>query len=360
MTWEQRIRQCGAPGPMIVDQYSETHTHRVPLAEVSPAPAERHESRSAGAIIVGVDGSERSADAIALADWLAESLEGELVFVYNHPYGAPSTVGGSQEDEQLMRSISDTTFAQVHQLVRHDHEPGIRVTHAVSPAIGLQQIAEHEHAQLIVVGPSHRSGLGRVRPGSIGERLLYGAPVPIAIAPTGYARALSSLGLIACGFDGSPESHLAFNWAAQLAQASGGRLWVISAHMPMAYGGLGFGAESVDPIRRRDLEHEQQAAIADYRGQVEATVLDGDPARTLVEVSQEANLLVMGSRGFGPLQSTLLGGVSQYVVRHAACPVVIHPRSELRAANPQPLFDHVDEPAPMRQMEVDTDALRHA
>ena len=65
-------------------------------------------------------------------------------------------------------------------------------------------------------------------------------------------------------------------------------------------------------------------------------MLDGDAARTLVEASQEADILVMGSRGHGPLQAALLGGVSHYVVRHAACPVVIHPRSAVGQGTSEP------------------------
>jgi nucleotide-binding universal stress UspA family protein len=142
-------------------------------------------------------------------------------------------------------------------MVRHDHEPGLRVTHAVSPAVGLLEMAERENARLIVVGPSHRSGLGRVRPGSVGELLLSGAPIPVAIAPRGYAdEAAPWQGLVVSAFDGSPESRLALDWAAHLARSSDRRLRVISVHTPIAYSGFGFVAVSVDPMVRSDLEAE--------------------------------------------------------------------------------------------------------
>jgi nucleotide-binding universal stress UspA family protein len=335
MNWEERIRRLGAPGPQIDDRFSEIHRPRGIATESSPA-GPISTPGPAGPIIVGVEGSERSSDALALADLLAGLLGGPLVLVHNRPREEPPKFLEPRQDEQLMRSVSDSTFAQVQKLVSNGHKPGIRATHADSAAEGLQQIAEHENAQLIVVGPSHRSGLGRVRPGSVGERLLSGAPVPVAIAPRGYSDTPPWLGLVASAFDGSPESRLALDWAAKLAESSSRRLRVISVHMPVSFAGLGFGAESVDPIVRRDLEHEQHAALAAYDGLVEYRLRDGDPARMLEETSLEADLLVMGSRGYGPLQAALLGGVSQYVVRHAACPVVIHPRSALRERDREP------------------------
>jgi len=333
MNWLERIRLFGAPGPLLADQGSEPDRPRERVSESSPA-APIIRSRPAGAIIVGVEGSERSADGLALADLLAERLGGPLVLVHNHPDGAWSSFLEPPEDEQRMRSVSDSTFAQVQELVSHDHEAGVRVTHADSPAVGLQQIAEHENAQLVVVGPSHRSGLGQVLPGSVGERLLSRAPAPVAIAPRGYADAVPALGLVASAFDGSPESHRALEWAMRLARAGGSQLRVITVHTPLAFNGLGFASESVDPILRHDLEREQSAAIAGYDGPVEAIVPDGDPAGMLIKASLGADILVMGSRGYRPLQAALLSGVSHYVVRHAACPVVIMPRSAARDDSP--------------------------
>jgi nucleotide-binding universal stress UspA family protein len=87
---------------------------------------------------------------------------------------------------------------------------------------------------------------------------------------------------------------------------------------------------------RADLEaaaHARlDAAVAQLPAAVAATptLLAGDPARELVEHSRELDLLVVGSRRYGPLRAVLLGGVSGRVVRSAACPVVVVPRGEER------------------------------
>ena len=328
MNWEERIIEAGAPGPIAAKRHSRIHFPHQRLTESSPAaPTVRPDSP--GAIVVGVEDSDRSTDALALAELLAGALGARLVLVHNQPpEGAQEFL--EPEDDQLLRSLSASGFARVQDLLRNHEPPGLRIAHAVTPAGGLRQIAQEENAQLIVVGPSRRSGFARVRPGSVGEQLLSGARVahvPVAVAPRGYANAHPSLGRIASAFDGSPESRLALHWAARLAAASNAeRLRVITVHAPIAVAGLGFAAQSVDPIRRGDLERDQAAAIASLGRAVEGRVIEGKPAGVLVDASREADLLVMGSRGYGPLQAVLLGSVSHYVVRRAACPVVICPR----------------------------------
>jgi nucleotide-binding universal stress UspA family protein len=197
----------------------------------------------------------------------------------------------------------------------------------------LRQIAAQENAQLIVIGPSEPSGLGRLRPRSVGERLLSETHLPVAMAPRGYAGAKHLFSLITSAFDGSPESRRALEWAAHLATSAAERLRVISVHAPLPIAGLGFAAQSVEPGLRQGIKREQAAAIATLSGPVEGLVRDGSPAGVLIEASREADLLVMGSRGHGPLPAALLGGVAHYVVRRAACPLVIHPP---RARKPLP------------------------
>ena len=321
MNCQERTNLTGAPGPAIAERPSRT---RVPQRRVTDSSPPALKSESAGAIVVGLGTSDRSADALVLARLLAESLGAPLVLAHNQPREAVREFLES-EDDQLQRSLSDAGFAQVQDLLSDHHEPGFRVARAGSPAEGLRQIAEQENAQLIVIGPSEPSGLGRLRPRSVGERLLSETRLPVAMAPRGYARAERSLSLITSAFDGSPESRRALEWAAHLTTSNAGRLRVISVHAPIPVAGLGFAAQPVDAGLRQELKREQAAAIATLDGPVEALERDGSPAGVLVEASREADLLVMGSRGRGPLPVALLGSVAHYVVPRADCPLVIHP-----------------------------------
>jgi nucleotide-binding universal stress UspA family protein len=72
---------------------------------------------------------------------------------------------------------------------------------------------------------------------------------------------------------------------------------------------------------RADAEELASALSAEPR------VFNGDAGRALVEHSESLDLLVLGSRGYGPLRSVLLGSVSSYVMRHAGCPVLVVPRN---------------------------------
>ena len=310
MNWGERIHLACSPGPAIVKRSSRTDRNRQRHSEspegiltLGPVP----KSGPAGPIIAGLEGPERS-DARALARLLARSLGGPpLVLVRNQPIDG----------------------RQVEGLVNPHPEGALHLPRGSSPAHGLLQIAKQHKAELIVVGASHRSGLGRLGRRPVGEQLLTKSPVPVAIAPRRYADAEHSLGLITCAFDGSPESRQALDWAADLATSNNRRLRVISVHMPIAVASLGFAAQPVDPVRCRDLREQQDAGIAALSGRVEAVLPDGNPAGVLASESREADLLVIGSRGYGPLRSALLGSVSHYIVRRTACPVVIHPHSSV-------------------------------
>jgi hypothetical protein len=112
MTWEERIRLYGAPGPRVGDRFSG-----------SQRPRERAIARSrggrilnpppAGPIIVGIEGSERSADALALADQFAGLLKGPLVLVHNHPREEARKLRGPRGDEHQTRSLYESTFTHV-------------------------------------------------------------------------------------------------------------------------------------------------------------------------------------------------------------------------------------------------------
>jgi nucleotide-binding universal stress UspA family protein len=162
---------------------------------------------------------------------------------------------------------------------------------------------------------------------------LSGAPVAVAVAPRGFAdhpRAADAT--VGCAYDGSPESEVALGVATEFAQALDARLRVISVHQRIAFGGQvsvsAVGYSSVNDAMREAL-HERlaQATSAVPDGvHAEARLLDGDPAEALIGESETLDLLVAGSRGYGPVRAVLLGSVSRALVRDAACPVVVSPR----------------------------------
>ena len=191
-----------------------------------------------------------------------------------------------------------------------------------------------EDAALIVVGSTHTGRAGRVLPGSTAERLLHGSPCPVAVAPKGYTqRPGDEPGIIGCAYDDSLSSQRALEAAHRIAAATGARLRVIRAFKPLAYdippgtAALGGRSSYNDSLQDRASE-ELESAVARIEGEprAEGFFAVGEPAKILAEASEQLDLLLVGSRGYGPLHSVVVGGVAGRVVREAACPVIVLPR----------------------------------
>jgi nucleotide-binding universal stress UspA family protein len=205
-----------------------------------------------------------------------------------------------------------------------------------SPAHGLQRIAEKRDAGLVAVGVTHRRGSGRIVPGSVAEHLLHGAPCPVLVVPAGGSRGpIRSIGV---AFDPRPEAKAALVYAADLAQRLGARLTLISVLQPsLTYGAPGAPIDTyeLDEPAREALEKVVEGAASDAPAGIEtrARVIVGAPGLLLEEAGHEGvDLLVSGSRGYGPMKSVLLGSVSRQLVDHATCPVLVVPRSQAAVA----------------------------
>ena len=156
-------------------------------------------------IIVGVDQSQGSHDAIALASSLAGITGAELMLVNVFPYDLHPSRAVNAAFETYLRKDSAGAARAPAQRPRRRRRRGQGRSPNPSPAHGLHELAETRTPALIVVGSTHTGRAGRVLPGSTAERLLHGSPCPVAVAPKGYAqRARDEPGIIGCGYDGSP------------------------------------------------------------------------------------------------------------------------------------------------------------
>ena len=240
-----------------------------------------------------------------------------------------------------------------------------------SAAAGLHAVAAEEDTQLVVVGSSQRSGLDRVLPGSTANRLLSGSPVAVAIAPVGYADRQPDEGAVACGYDGSPAAREALKWAAEFARRGRRPLRVLAVQRQLAFGHVGatgaFGAKSANDELRAGLAEDLEQAVADLPIEsVESEILEGDPVHRLVEGSAGVALLVLGSRGYGPMRTVLLGSVAAGVVgrlpvRCSSCPAASSPPiSDERVAQPSEILGHVMRRRPVMCAVEEGEAARHA
>ena len=139
-------------------------------------------------------------------------------------------------------------------------------------------------------------------------------------------------GAIVVGVAESVFKGWALRWAAEQARLEGRPLTLVNASGPVSGAWREHGMDSLPTSSALLREHGQQL-LDRARAVVEEAAPDVqvhevfdivDPGTLLIQLSTTAHLLVLGSRGRGPVRSHLLGSVALAVVRHAACPVVVH------------------------------------
>jgi len=186
----------------------------------------------------------------------------------------------------------------------------------------------------VVLGSTHRGPAGRVLVGSVGEALLSGAPCAVAVAPRSWRPSEERpLRWIGAAINGSEDAWPALHGAVDLARRVGGGLRLFAAVEPMTFGYTAsivsaLTGESVEEFAREEMERVLRRGSEQLPGdlEVETRLLLGRPSRALVEAAEDVNLLMLGSRGYGPLRRVLLGGVSSVLIRRSPTPVVVLPR----------------------------------
>lgn len=291
-----------------------------------------HDPRSRRPIIVGIERSERSLDGLALACTLGRSLGAPLLLVSVYPVNPGPAEGALGAYAQALESEAAGALewaATPPAGVGYE----LRTVACTSVARALQDTAEAENALAIVVGPSHRGRLGRIVPGNVGERLLHGAPCAVAVAPRDYSadprRRIKSIGV---GYISVPDARAALDTAVAVAGQTGAALRILSVLEPPAVTAsipVGWGYGDLDETRRRDVTRDISRAVeAAGPIDVSAQIVDGYADDELARLSGEVDLLICGSRGYGPVNSVLLGSVSTGVLRKARCPVLVVPRGK--------------------------------
>lgn len=137
--------------------------------------------------------------------------------------------------------------------------------------------------------------------------------------------------MIVVGVDGSEESKAALKWALAESRLRGSRVRAIHAwHYSTFVGGYGYvdpevmDAGALQSAASETLKESVVEVVGDTTDvEIERVVLQGAAAKILIDESERAELLVVGSRGHGGFAGLLLGSVGQQCAHHAHCPVVI-------------------------------------
>jgi nucleotide-binding universal stress UspA family protein len=275
-----------------------------------------------GNVLVGVDGSPNGRDAIALASRLT-APGGRVTLAHVHSGALRATTAvtpGLAQDEAV---------ASMELLEQERAATGIQAelasVVATTPGRGLHVTAERLGADLIVVGSCNRGLLGRVFAGDDARAALNGASCAVAVAARSYAIEAGPTATIGVGYDGSAESEAALAVAREFAAVEGAEVRALEVVAVPAYGFGTVGPAIEDAIEQATA---RMATIPDVTGRA----VYGMPGEALAALSSEVDLLVVGSRSYGPVKRLMLGSTSHYLQRHARCSLLVLPRTTVDSA----------------------------
>jgi nucleotide-binding universal stress UspA family protein len=284
-------------------------------------------------IVVGVDGREGGRDALSLAGRLAMVAGGELIAVRAIPFDYYVARAGVPPYSSAAQGTAERELAE--ELADAGVTARTRILGDTSPARALHRVAETEGADVIVVGSTHHGAIGRVLAGDDAAATLHGSSCPVAVAPHGLAAAeWKAIQRIGVGFDSGPEAEQALALAATLASECGASL-AVQTVVPTPVPFADFTPYDSDWLERsKEIAKEQlDSAITDLPVEATGDVVVGLPVDELVELTHTVDLLVLGSRAWGPVRRTVVGSTAAKLTHNAACPVLVLPRG---AATGQP------------------------
>jgi nucleotide-binding universal stress UspA family protein len=283
-------------------------------------------------VMVAYDGSASAEDALSLALRLRDPAEGHLVLacvLASRPWHRPGRPPSAAVEDEAKAML-----AEARTRIPAGIAVAVRATASSSPARGLTELAETEHADLIVAGSAKGAADdGRIGLARTAGRLLAGAPCTVAVAPPGL-RETGPFHHIGVAVDGSPEATAALQAGYGIARSGGSAMTLFSALDDV------MDASHDDALLARRAIQERLDAAADAapeRVNPRTVLLHGAAGRTIAEACDGVvDLLICGSRSYGPVQRALLGSVSEELIARARHPVLVIPRQPGQAPASDP------------------------
>jgi nucleotide-binding universal stress UspA family protein len=278
-------------------------------------------------IVVGVDGSESSQSALRWAARDASRRRVELVVAHAFDWRAEGsrTAGGfGYAIRQAAEGIVGGAVAQVHAIA-----PEVTVSQAITVGRAASTLVSRSAPDtLIVIGNRGRGGFASLLLGSVSQEVAMHAAGPVVIV-RGQVDAVA--GSVVVGIDGSSGSTHTLGVAFDEAARRGAKLVVVHAcTLPAPVWGpdtptYRYEEDNAELMFAQDMVADE---IARWHGKfpdlvVDWAVVEGHPAELLIYRARTAQLMVVGTRGSGGFAGLLLGSVSQQLLHHAQCPVMV-------------------------------------
>ena len=280
-------------------------------------------------VLIGYDGSDGAKDAVKLAQTLCGGTDAGFLLVNVLPFPGPPPVAGEllgyQEASEWKVFFAEPEKALAGHQVEHQVYVG------GSAGKVLNDIAESEAIDLVVVGSPHRGPVGRTFLGSVAEGLLHGASVAVVAAPRDYReRVHDGFGRIVVGYDGSAEAEIALRHGAAVAKRADLQLHIVSVTTPPVLAPGPFAGPIPSTLPNADEVVVRGIKAVDPDLETHGKTLRGGAAPELAGYCGPDDLLLVGSRSYGPLARTLLGSVSSALIARGPLPGAGRPPSPPR------------------------------
>jgi nucleotide-binding universal stress UspA family protein len=272
-------------------------------------------------VLVGVDRHLDDCDAVTLAKQLV-AQDGRLTLVHVYHGDSRLWLASASEYEAIEQRRALELLDEARARARVSAQ--LRYVESSRTGRGLHELADALGADLLVVGSSRTGLLGRALLGDDTRDALNGAPCPVAIAPSAYAEKPVAIRAIGVAYNGSAESEHAVSVARVLATEHGARLSACEAIALPVYAFLG-GPVPVDNAIEGLVEQAQERIAA--LGGIEPHAVYGNVVDELTLYSASLDLLIVGSRGYGPIGRLVHGSTSSQLAHTARCPLLVLTRA---------------------------------
>lgn len=298
-------------------------------------------------VLVGYSPEAREHGGLALAAMLARSSGEGLVVccVVRDRWESVSVARVDVEYANHLSGLANDALADAKVFLGEDTDAEYVVRTGRSVATTLAKEAAASEARILVLGSSSNGPWGHVALGSVTDRLLHSAELPLALAPLGFrAQGGSMVRRATVGLDGTRLSEAVLVAAARMTRQVAVDLRVITFAVrgrTMYPSQAGYRAEDMviqawreqaDAMQRKALE--RLATHEEVSAPTEVAIVDGrDWADALARVGWvEGDVLVLGSSPHGPLSRVFLGSTATKILQHSPVPVILIPAGRGGAA----------------------------
>ncbi len=278
-----------------------------------------------GKILVAVDGSDSSKNAFRQACRITREDKSWLTVITTIPlyHDQFETLSAKEMISEKLREEGERILAEIKKIADEDGVSIKTILEEGSPSDTIIDVAEKGNYDLIVMGRRGMTRLERALIGSVTARVIGYSPIDVLVVPRDTSLGFKNV-LIAT--DGSKYSNAAEKKAIDFAMSYGGTITVISVvDIPPE-----FYAES--PKTVEELVNKARGYVETVKNDAEASgvkaetiVMEGEAYRVITDVAREsgAGIIVMGSHGRTGLKRLLMGSVTEKVIGHAPCPVLV-------------------------------------